>query len=140
MRLLLTLPIPFVLVAALGACLPMKAAVAPPSGADDYADFCAVCHGVSGKGDGAIAADMGLKPADLTVLAADNGGKFPKARVMSQIWGYTETTPSANMPAFGALLDSRTVLYDSGDGIATPTPLRLVQLSEYVESLGKAQK
>jgi hypothetical protein len=28
-----------------------------------------------------------------------------------------------------------TQLFDGGDGIATPTPIRLVQLSEYVQSL-----
>jgi hypothetical protein len=27
------------------------------------------------------------------------------------------------------------VLFDSGDGIATPTPVRLVQLGQYVQSL-----
>ena len=27
------------------------------------------------------------------------------------------------------------VLFDSGDGIATPTPLRLVQLGEYVRDM-----
>jgi hypothetical protein len=27
------------------------------------------------------------------------------------------------------------VLFDSGDGIATPTPIRLVQLGQYVQSL-----
>jgi len=27
------------------------------------------------------------------------------------------------------------VPYDAGDGISSPTPLRLVQLAEYVESL-----
>lgn len=36
---------------------------------------------------------------------------------------------------YGWLLDSETVLFDGGDGIATPTPLRLVQLAEYVRGL-----
>lgn len=136
----LALPLCAGLMVALAACLPLKDAVSAPSGADDYADFCAVCHGVSGKGDGAVAADMGLKPTDLTQLAARNGGTFPKARVMSKIWGYTKAAPSANMPAFGALLEGDMVLVDTGDGIATPTPLRLAQLGEYVEALGKARK
>ena len=37
------------------------------------------------------------------------------------------------MPQFAPLLDhDQIVLFDSGDGIATPTPLRLVQLAEYL--------
>ena len=39
------------------------------------------------------------------------------------------------MPAFAPLLDTDLVLFDGGDGIATPTPLRLVQLGEYVKTL-----
>jgi mono/diheme cytochrome c family protein len=102
---------------------------ARPTGAEDYAMYCATCHGVDGRGDGA-------KVADLTGIAARNGGSFPRARVMTQIWGYARATPTPGMPAFSTLLQSETVLYDSGDGIATPTPLRLVQLSEYLEALG----
>jgi len=45
------------------------------------------------------------------------------------------------MPAFAALLEGDMVLVDTGDGIATPTPLRLAQLGDYVEALGvKARK
>jgi mono/diheme cytochrome c family protein len=119
------------------ACVPMKDAVSIPTAADDYSDMCATCHGPSGKGDGEVARDLGMTPADLTQLAANNDGTFPKARVMSQIYGYTQDGPGGDMPAFGVLLEGETVLVDTGDGIATPTPLRLVQLAEYVEALGK---
>lgn len=40
------------------------------------------------------------------------------------------------MPQFSPLLDNQNlVLFDSGDGIDTPTPLRLVQLGQYVQTL-----
>lgn len=121
----------------LAACIPMKDAVSVPTAAEDYSDMCAVCHGPAGKGDGEVARDLGLTPPDLTQLAANNGGVFPKARVMSQIYGYTQKGPTGEMPAFGELLEGETVLVDTGDGIATPTPLRLVQLAEYIEALGR---
>ena len=123
---------------ALAACLPMKDAVSIPTGADDYADMCASCHGATGKGEGGIARDMGLAAPDLTQLAARNGGTFPKAAVMTQIFGYARKGHAGgSMPPFGDLLEGETVLVDTGDGIATPTPLRLVQLAEYLEALGR---
>jgi len=73
-------------------------------------------------------------PADLTAISARSGGSFPQAQVMSKIWGYTQQNGQV-MPGFAALLEGDTVLFDSGDGIATPTPLRLVQLGEYLRGL-----
>lgn len=109
------------------------------TGPGDYAMLCAGCHGASGKGDGADAAGLDKAPADLTALAAANGGAFPMARVLGHIWGYTEATgapvPDRTMPDFGSLLQSELVLFDAGDGIATPTPSRLVELAVYIESL-----
>ena len=115
----------------LAACLPAPA----PTGAADYATYCAACHGPTGKGDGARAYGPARPPSDLTTIAARNGGAFPRARVMTQIWGYARATPTPGMPAFSTLLEGETVLYDSGDGILTPTPLRLVQLAEYLQGL-----
>jgi hypothetical protein len=39
------------------------------------------------------------------------------------------------MPAFAPLLDSQLIPYDGGDGIQTPTPLRLAALAEYLRLL-----
>ncbi|WP_225028415.1 c-type cytochrome [Xinfangfangia pollutisoli] len=116
---------------ALAGCMEEK----QPTGAQDFADYCAACHGPGGKGDGAGAEGLPRHPADLTTLAKRNKGDFPKLRVMAKIWGYTGKYGDTPMPNFGPLLDSPLVPYDAGDGIASPTPLRLVQLAEYVESL-----
>ncbi|MBP9182616.1 MAG: cytochrome C [Fuscovulum sp.] len=119
--------------------LPLLAACTPqeePTGAEDFAAFCSGCHGATGVGDGPMASGLEARPADLTGLSARNGGEFPKLRVMAKIWGYTGGRDGAAvMPNFGPLLDSPLVPYDSGDGRETPTPLRLVQLAEYVEGL-----
>jgi len=39
------------------------------------------------------------------------------------------------MPAFADLVDGDLVPFDGGDGIMTPTPVRLVQLAEYLRSI-----
>lgn len=124
------------------ALLSLAACVEPdaPTGAEDYATFCAACHGPSGKGDGPAAAGLERRPADLTRLSMRNGGVFPGTTVMAKIWGYTGVAPGARdtgspMPQFGPLLQGDLVRYDGGDGIATPTPIRLVQLAEHLRSL-----
>lgn len=107
-----------------------------PTGREDFANFCAACHGTSGRGDGPAAAGLDRKPADLTRLSERNGGAFPGTKVMAKIWGYTGGHDGASpMPAFGPLLQGELVPYDGGDGIATPTPVRLVQIAEYLKTL-----
>jgi mono/diheme cytochrome c family protein len=107
-----------------------------PSGAEDFATFCSACHGAGGKGDGDAAAVLDRKPADLTGLSARNGGAFPGTRVMAKIWGYTGGRDGKSpMPEFGPLLQGDLVPYDGGDGIASPTPVRLVQIAEYLKGL-----
>jgi mono/diheme cytochrome c family protein len=129
-------PLGMAVLAVLAACvMPGREAASVPTGAQDFAEHCVACHGASGKGDGEAAAGLAKKPADLTQLSAKNGGVFPGTRVMAQIWGYTGRDEGRVMPEFKELLDSETVLFDGGDGIETPTPLRLVQLAEYVKGL-----
>lgn len=118
----------------LAACLPLAKKV--PTGAEDFATYCAACHGDAGKGDGPMADTLDKRPADLTRISAKNRGTFPMARVMSKIWGYARTPDGVVMPQFAPLLEGeKMVLFDSGDGIQTPTPLRLVQLGEYVRDM-----
>ncbi len=130
-----TVFLPLAFAGLLAACLPATQEPAGfPTGAEDFASYCAGCHGENGKGDGPAAAGLPKKPANLTVLAAKNGGTFPMTRVMAHIWGYAQENGRV-MPKFAPLLDGNMVLFDSGDGIQTPTPVRLVQLGEYVKSL-----
>jgi mono/diheme cytochrome c family protein len=112
------------------------ASSATPTGAEDFAVFCAACHGPGGRGDGPASRGFDVAPADLTRIAARNNGAYPATAVMAKIWGYTGGQDGDRvMPKFGALLQSDTVHYDAGDGIPTPTPLRLVQLTEFVQRL-----
>ncbi len=125
---------PLAILSVLAAC--GKPPEAPATtGASDFATYCAACHGAGGKGDGTRSASLDPAPTDLTTIAARNGGTFPRAKVMTQIWGYARATPTPEMPGYATLLAGEMVLYDSGDGILTPTPLRLVELMEYVQKL-----
>ncbi|GGH51950.1 c-type cytochrome [Frigidibacter albus] len=125
-----------IVASATAALLAAACAVVPPeTGERAFAEHCVSCHGITARGDGPAAA--GLPVPDLTGIAARNGGVFPRAAVMTTIDGYSRGLhgePGA-MPQFGDLLRGRTVLYDSGDGIATPTPETLVALAEYLQRI-----
>lgn len=105
-------------------------------GAQTFADNCTVCHGTDATGNGPAAAGLNPAPANLTRLAAANGGAFPGTRIMNTIWRDPADLHRRAMPDFYTLFDTgRLVPYDGGDGIETPTPLGLVELAEYLRSL-----
>src|SRR5579872_6323354 len=47
------------------------------SGKEMFKSYCAVCHGVDGKGNGPAASAMKTTPADLTALAQKDAGNTP---------------------------------------------------------------
>lgn len=100
----------------------------------DFAAYCSGCHGTDARGQVVSIGGKDVKTPDLTMLAKNNGGTFPRQRVMAQIDGYTRDDHT--MPEFGeVMLEGDKVLVDFGDGISTPTPVRLVALTDYLESL-----
>jgi len=46
-----------------------------------FQQYCSACHGLEGKGDGAVAAYLKAPPPDLTTIAKRRGGKFPETEV-----------------------------------------------------------
>ncbi len=64
-------------------------------GQQEYAENCAVCHALSGKGGGPYVEFLRKSPPDLTQLAKSNGGVFPVNRVY-------ETIEGANVPSHGS--------------------------------------
>lgn len=56
---------------------------------------CAVCHDITGKGDGAYAGPLEKRVPDTTLLAKANGSVFPFQRVYEAIDGTRE------MPIWG---------------------------------------
>ena len=78
------------------------------SGKEMFKSYCAVCHGVDGKGNGPAASAMKTAPTDLTRLAKNAGGQYPAAHVAAVIRGQA-TTPahgSQDMPVWGPLFSS----------------------------------
>ena len=62
-------------------------------GADLYAGHCAICHGGDLRGGGGAGVEgLSRTPADLTVLAFNNGGVFPRSRVLSILDNYASGT------------------------------------------------
>ncbi len=57
------------------------------SGRLQFRQYCAPCHGMDGTGDGPVADTLKKKPANLTLLTKNNGGKFPYDHVYNMITG-----------------------------------------------------
>jgi mono/diheme cytochrome c family protein len=68
-----------------------------------YLNYCASCHGASGKGDGIVGKALSPKPADLTTLSVANGGTFPAPEVNEIIDGRRVMSAhgSREMPVWG---------------------------------------
>lgn len=52
-----------------------------------YQRYCSNCHGQDGAGDGRIAHLLKVPPANLTQIAANNGGEFPAEKVEKTVDG-----------------------------------------------------
>jgi len=101
------------------------------SGKEMYHAYCAVCHGVEGKGDGPASAALKSQPSDLTTLAKRNAGRFPELRVFGAINGDVRVTAhgSKDMPTWG------TVFRQMEGGDVAGGKLRTRNLTKYIESL-----
>ena len=101
------------------------------SGRDIFMYYCATCHGRDGRGNGPVAAELKTRPADLTRLAAGNGGRFPVERVRSFIADGQVAAPthgSSDMPVWGPIFQA----LDPSDKIAQA---RIDNLVTYINSI-----
>jgi mono/diheme cytochrome c family protein len=108
----------------------------------EYEAHCAVCHGLSGKGDGPLA--QKIKSAagmpDLTVLSKKNNGEFPFARVFEVIDGTQSVTwhGTRQMPVWGPGYNSEARESFNDDFRSDPEVFvraRILALDEYVYRL-----
>jgi mono/diheme cytochrome c family protein len=96
-----------------------------------YKAYCATCHGTDGRGNGPMAAWLKVAPADLTRIAAHNGGAFPLARIDRIISG-EEALPSGHgtrgMPLWGPVFSEVTRDQDLGK-------VRIDNLARYLRDI-----
>jgi mono/diheme cytochrome c family protein len=69
-----------------------------------FNQYCATCHGVTGKGDGPVSAALKIAPPDLTSIRQP-GEKFPFDHVQTKIDGEKEVTAhgTSKMPVWGTI-------------------------------------
>jgi mono/diheme cytochrome c family protein len=75
-------------------------------GKDSFEAYCASCHGSKGLGDGPVAEALRRTPANLTLLAASNGNRFPRERLVASLMGEGRTVAAhgtTEMPIWGPL-------------------------------------
>lgn len=99
-----------------------------------YASYCASCHGVSGHGNGAMAATFHTHPTDLTVLSRNNHGAYPTRHVEAVLHFGVETSGlgSKAMPVWGPVLASIGNINSPNDTVGM---LRIRNITRYVETL-----
>ena len=100
-------------------------------GRDLFDFYCATCHGRDGKGAGPVAAALKTPPADLTIIAKRNGGRFPRGEVIAFVTD--EKSPSVahgprEMPVWGPIFRA----LDPSDIRAK---VRIDNLVTYIESI-----
>jgi mono/diheme cytochrome c family protein len=102
----------------------------PASGKEMFVNYCAACHGKDAKGDGPAAPGLKVAPADLTVLAKLNGGKYPADKVTSILRGQTNLVPHGDqeMPVWGR------VFWSMSQGSEAIVTQRIANLNRYIES------
>ena len=94
--------LPFV-VGGAGLAAAAPSTVTVESGEAVFRSYCASCHGVEAKGDGPLAANLRIAPADLTRIAGRNRGKFDAGQVHRSIDGRDprEIHGGSDMPVWG---------------------------------------
>ena len=119
-----------------GAQINIKRVPAKPTAALDgktlYHDYCAVCHGTEGKGNGPAAAALKSTPADLTQIARRSGGRFGEEKTLRILNGQESVTAhgTQDMPTWGAVFNKTT----SNPGIAQGRMHALIQYLEEIQA------
>ncbi|HEU4429705.1 MAG TPA: cytochrome c [Myxococcota bacterium] len=108
----------------------------PPVGGEElFVKHCASCHGVSGAGDGPLASELRLPPANLRTIAQRRGG-FDESFVLSTIDGRRAVASHGprEMPVWGDVFESELSEREVPRPQATAV-MRAQLLTDYVRTL-----
>ena len=112
------------------------AAIQSVEGRENFAAYCAVCHGMDGRGNGAAAPAMKAPVPDLTVLASRHRGRFDAAAVEYVVKGTGKMATPAHgtpeMPIWGRVFAPQ----PSDQPVAS---MRVKNLVRYIESIQRTK-
>ncbi len=114
-----------------------------------FTQYCASCHGPTGKGDGPKAAATTPKASDLTQIAKGNEGTFPFYETMLIIEGRTPDAQnqdtslpglpkahgSAGMPAWGEVFSRQELSKGTALDLQLQTTGKIMMITEYLQSI-----
>lgn len=109
-------------------------------GQQEFYAKCASCHGIDGKGNGALGNLLQKSPPDLTLLAKANQGILPINRLYEMIEGGTVPSHGTrDMPVWGReyRLDDATFLHEARGNYdaAALVRARILTLLEYINRI-----
>jgi hypothetical protein len=112
------------------------AAIQSIEGGENFTAYCAVCHGMDGRGSGVAAPAMRAAVPDLTMLAARHNGRFDAAAVEYAIRGTAKMATPAHgtteMPIWGRVFAP----LPADQPVAS---MRVKNLVRYIESIQRAK-
>ena len=100
------------------------------SGSDLFYNNCASCHGTDGRGNGPLGQVLTVRPANLTIIAKNTGGKFPADKIYQLIDGRNPAVRGhggPDMPVWGDVFAAR--------GSTASVKNRINALVKYIETL-----
>lgn len=126
---------PLALIVALGLAAPATAQDAA-QGEALFRFYCATCHGNAAAGNGPMSPSLVVAPADLTALAAQNGGVFPVSRVIMRIDGRDPlVSHGSTMPVYGDFFAGSDIATKAETGQPVMTSQPIVDLLAYLQGI-----
>lgn len=123
--------------------LMMALVLSAPAAAQDaeqgqalFSFYCATCHGNAATGNGPMSPSLVVAPANLTTLAARNGGVFPTTRVVMRIDGRDPlVSHGSTMPVYGDFFEGTDAATKAETGQPIMTSQPIVDLLSYLETI-----
>jgi mono/diheme cytochrome c family protein len=102
-----------------------------------YEQYCMDCHGMKGQGDGVLAEDLKVAPADLTTIALRRKGVFPDPEIREIIDGRRRVRAHGplNMPLWGRAFGMGVA--SAGGQTEAETRDKINGLVDYLKSIQK---